>query len=225
MVGYAGSKVKVVLLSITDYNAGGTQTQTFGYDNLDRLTSAIASGGGTGGTYSLQNYAYNPDTGNLSSNAGVSYTYGDSAHKHAVTSTSNGNSYGYDQNGNQTTRTVGGITYTLIYDAENRLVQIKRGNDVLATYYYDGDGNRIRTEVGSTITTYIGSYLERECIDSTCTMKKYYAAAGQRVALRKGDGTLYFLLTDHLGSTAITATSSGGICIFYRYGSGKYRSS
>ncbi len=105
---------------------------------------------------------------------------------------------------------MGGITYTLIYDAENRLVQIKRGNDVLATYYYDGDGNRIRTEVGSTITTYIGSYLERECIDSTCTMKKYYSAAGQRVALRKGDGTLYFLLTDHLGSTAITATSSGG---------------
>jgi RHS repeat-associated protein len=204
------------VLTITDYKAGGTQTQTFGYDNLDRLTSAVASGG-TGGTYSLKNYAYNPDTGNLSSNAGVNYTYGDSAHKHAVTSTSNGNSYGYDQNGNQTTRTVGGITYTLIYDAESRLVQIKRGTDVQATYYYDGDGNRIRTEVGSTFTTYIGSHLEWECIDSTCAMKKYYSAAGQRVALRKGDGTLYFLLTDHLGSTAITATSSGGRYAELRY--------
>jgi RHS repeat-associated protein len=193
-----------------------SQDQIFDYGDLNRLVSAVASGG-TGGTYSLKNYAYNPDTGNLSSNAGVSYTYGDSAHKHAVTSTSNGNSYGYDANGNQTTRTVGGITYTLIYDAESRLVQIKRGTDVQATYYYDGDGNRIRTEVGSTFTTYIGSHLEWECIDSTCAMKKYYSAAGQRVALRKGDGTLYFLLTDHLGNTAITATSSGGRYAELRY--------
>ena len=45
------------------------------------------------------NYTYNPDTGNLASNAGVSYTYGNNNHKHAVTSASNGNTYGYDQNG------------------------------------------------------------------------------------------------------------------------------
>ena len=42
-------------------------------------------------------------------------------------------------------------------------------------------------------------------------------SAGQRVALRKGDGTLYFLLTDHLGSTAITATSSRGRDAELRY--------
>ncbi len=107
--------------------------------------------------------------------------------------------------------------YFLTYDAENRLVQIKRGTDIQATYYYDGDGNRVKTVVGSTTTTYIGSYLERECINTTCTMKSYYSAAGQRVALRKGDGTLYFLLTDHLGSTAITATSSGGRYSELRY--------
>jgi hypothetical protein len=35
---------------IKDYNASGTQTQTFGYDYLNRLTSAVASGG-SGGTY------------------------------------------------------------------------------------------------------------------------------------------------------------------------------
>ena len=48
--------------------------QTFAYDALDRLSSAVASGG-TGGTYSLQNYTYNPDTGNMTSNAGMSYAY------------------------------------------------------------------------------------------------------------------------------------------------------
>jgi uncharacterized protein RhaS with RHS repeats len=35
---------------IKDYNASGTQPQTFGYDGLNRLTSAVASGG-SGGTY------------------------------------------------------------------------------------------------------------------------------------------------------------------------------
>jgi RHS repeat-associated protein len=202
------------VLSITDYKAGGTQTQTFTYDALDRLVSAVASGG-TGGTYGLQNYTYHPDTGNLASNAGITYTYGDSAHKHAVTGTSNGNSYSYDANGNQTSRRVGGITYTLIYDAENRLVQIKRGSNIQATYTYDGDGNRVKTVVGSTTTAYVGNFLE--WTGSTATMKRYYYSGGQRVAMRQGSSTLYYLLTDHLGSTSITATSAGGFYTELRY--------
>jgi RHS repeat-associated protein len=48
-------------------------------------------------------------------------------------------------------------------------------------------------------------------------MKKYYYAGGQRVAMRQGSSTLYFLLTDHLGSTAITATSGGGWYSELRY--------
>ena len=68
-------------------------------------------------------------------------------------------------------RQVGGITYTLIYDAESRLVQIKRGSNIQATYTYDGDNNRVKTVVGSTTTTYVGNYLEWS--GSTTTMKKY----------------------------------------------------
>ena len=41
------------------------------------------------------------------------------------------------------------------------------------------------------------------------TWKVYYYVGGQRVAMR-ANGTLYFLLGDHLGSTAITANGSGG---------------
>ena len=54
---------------IKDYNAGGTQTQNFTYDSLDRLRAASASGG-TGGTYS-ESYTYNDTTGNLASKSGV----------------------------------------------------------------------------------------------------------------------------------------------------------
>ena len=42
-----------------------------------------------------------------------------------------------------TGRTVGGVTYTLVYDAENRLQQVKQGSTVLASYTYDG-GKRVR---------------------------------------------------------------------------------
>ena len=40
---------------------------------------------------------------------------------------------------------------------------------------------------------------------------------GQRVAMRQGSSTLYYLLTDHLGSTAVTATSGGGWYSELRY--------
>ena len=59
---------------IKDYKAGGTQTQTFHYDSLDRLIDATASGG-TGGTYSQETYGYSSTTGNLTTKAGNSLGY------------------------------------------------------------------------------------------------------------------------------------------------------
>ncbi len=47
------------ILSIQDYRMGLPQTQSFGYDNLNRLLSASASGGNGGvGDYSQQTYTY-----------------------------------------------------------------------------------------------------------------------------------------------------------------------
>jgi len=48
-----------------------------------------------------------------------------------------------------------------------------------------------------------------EWTGSASTMKKYYYAGGARVAMRQGSSTLYWLLSDHLGSTAITVDSAG----------------
>ncbi len=43
---------------------------------------------------------------------------------HAVQQAGSSNIYSYDCNGNMTVRTIGGVAYTLTYDAENRLTGI-----------------------------------------------------------------------------------------------------
>ena len=139
---------------IQDYPLGispNPQTQNFTYDALDRLTSAEAVDG-TGGNYSLEDYAYNAD-GNLSTKAGVTLNYpglgscsgGNRSIPHAVASYA-GNSYAYDCNGNMTTRTIGATTYTLTYDAENRMTAVS-GGGLSASFVYDGDGNRVKGTV------------------------------------------------------------------------------
>jgi len=62
--------------------------------------------------------------------------------------------------------------------------------------------------MGGVTTYYVGTHFE--WTGSTTTMVKYYYAGSQRVAMRKGSSTVYYLHGDHLGSTSITANSSGG---------------
>ena len=122
--------------------------------------------------------------------------------------------YTYDANGNQVTRNVGGNSYTLSYDAENRMVGVSGA--VTATFVYDGDGNRVKGTVSGTTTAYLGEYFE--WTGSTGTMRRFYFAGTTRVAMRSGS-TLKFLLGDHsltcvrdrLGSTSITTNSNGAI--------------
>ena len=60
-----------------------------------------------------------------------------------MTGLSDGSTFAYDANGNMTTRTQDGVTWTYTFDAENRLTQVV-GNGVTTTMVYDGIGACIK---------------------------------------------------------------------------------
>lgn len=150
-----------------------SQKQCFQYDYLYRLTAAFM--GNSGCT------AYSA-TGNITSygTGSNTYTYG-SSKPHAVTAAF-GNSYSYDAVGNQSTRTISGTAYSLVYDYDNRLTQVKQGTTVLASFVYDAEGNRVKGIVGITNTVYIAGLYEY----SGGAAKNYYTGPGGVVAMRSG---------------------------------------
>ena len=204
------------ITSLTDARNSG-QVQSFGYDWLDRLTSASTNAAGTG-QYS---HAYSYDAiGNITSMAGNSYTYS-SAQPHAVIA-AHGNAYGYDANGNQTSRTIGGVIYTQIFDQENRLSAVKQGSTTMGSFLYDANGNRVAGTVSGVTTVYIDGVYEWQPGGANT---RYYTGPDGVVAIRRtgyasGNG-VFSLLRDHLGSSSVIINSSGTVVkreYYYPYG-------
>ncbi|TAK35827.1 MAG: hypothetical protein EPO21_04880 [Chloroflexota bacterium] len=180
------------VISITD--GVNFETITYGYDHLDRLLSASAPNGET--------YSYD-EIGNMTSKNGGNLSY-DANHKHAVSAFS-GATYSYDANGCLTSTTArGGQAFS--YDPEIRPVRVDAGGATVTRFAYDGDsGRRKRLDVKGTVHA-VGSY-ERNVgngIDTSEVVTKYYTASlgklSRLIAFRRG-GTLYWVGTDHLGST------------------------
>jgi YD repeat-containing protein len=125
--------------------ASGPRNKSFGYDALNRLTSANAAGlwGSQAYTYDALNNLRSLQTGSQTS----IYHY-DSTNK--LGSISSGastlTSYLYDTRGNVT----GKNATTLVFDQKNQLTQIAGGG----SYAYDASGRRVSKTVGGTTTYY-----------------------------------------------------------------------
>jgi RHS repeat-associated protein len=230
--------------------AGATDTQQFCYDSLNRLTWSGTSGmppcsgasfsaGTLSGAQYQQSESYNVDGGLTSGPAG-NYTYGDSNHPHAVTSTSSGYSAAYDATGNLICRALTSATscsgtsstgQQLSYDAQGRLSNWEsQANSPAqtASYLYDGNGNRVAMQTtvngATTLTAYIGSVEEVQSTGSSTQTTTYYTVAGKRIAARV-NGTLYYFGYDALGSQVVVLNNSSTIVgsqLYGPYGSSRY---
>ena len=197
------------------------EVRTYGYDFLNRLTSADVTVSGS--PIDERDYAYNP-IGNMTSftlNNGTATTYtyptsgSSSVQPHAVSSrdipnTSNDDSFTYDANGNMTSRVQNGVTWTQTFDAENRLVSVTDGTTT-TQYVYDGSGGRVKRIVGNTTTLYVAG-MEIEKVSGTETQRTVYYPAGgafRVIVASPASNTLYFRHSDHLGSTSVLSDATG----------------
>jgi RHS repeat-associated protein len=81
-----------------------------------------------------------------------------------------------------------------------------------ASFTYDGDGKRVKSTINGTTTYFVGAHYEV----ANGVVTKYYYAGAQRIAMRT-NGTLKFLLGDHLGSTSLTTDAGGNVVSEMRY--------
>jgi YD repeat-containing protein len=114
-----------------------------------------------------------------------------------------GNSYVHDANGGQTQRTIGNDIFDLTYDAESRLVEVKKNSTIIAEFTYDADGRRVRSVMDGETILFVGAHYEVKGSEIT----KYYFAGASRIAMRKytipQSMSVEYFLTDHLGSTSM----------------------
>jgi RHS repeat-associated protein len=175
-----------------------SETETFSYDSLDRLTAVSGAY-----TYSV---SYD-EIGNITNLNGNAYSYG--SKPHAVTSVGS-TSCVYDSNGNMTTRGA----QTITWDVENRPTTVTGG----ASFVYDGDGNRVKKTEGGETTLYINKCYEKNLTTGVITSSYYL---GDRLIAQKENTTLRYIHQDSLGSSSVVSNSSGtsvGSVKYYPFG-------
>ncbi|MGW1973887.1 RHS repeat domain-containing protein, partial [Streptomyces tubercidicus] len=106
------------------------------------------------------------------------------------------------------TRTVGGDTQTLDWDAEGHLAKVTEGTKT-TSYVYDADGNRLIRRTDSETTLYLGgTELTLAKGASTAKATRYYDLGGGNQAIRTDDGKLSFLLGDHHGTSELAVNAT-----------------
>jgi RHS repeat-associated protein len=187
-----------------------SETDTYTYDNLDRLMSVCFQASCPGGNDPFIRWTYD-DVGNRLSEARPSgsktYTYNASDQLTQAGPTT----YTYDGNGNE--KTAGSTTFN--YNLLNQLVSTTTGSTT-TTYSYDGLGKRLQASTGSQAskkTNYLWDVsndlaqigLER---DGNNSLLRRYIYGARRISMTSGNSSYYFHY-DPVGSVVNMTSSTG----------------
>jgi RHS repeat-associated protein len=185
------------LRSIVTAKSGPLLNLTYEYDGAGNVTAITDALGGP--PLGQLSYAYEA-IGNIKTKEGVGYTY-DPLRIHAVKTTSDGKSYGYDPNGNM----LSDGTRTMAWDYDNRLASVTVGG-ATTVFTYDGAGQRVKKQSVASTTLYAGKLYE--CTGGACTRHVY---AGDRLvaSVVSATGAVRYYHQDHLGSTRVVTDSTG----------------
>lgn len=118
--------------------------------------------------------------------------------------------YDYDANGNL----IRGEGKYFEYNDANQLVRVRQSDangPVLAEYFYDYNGQRVKKIENGVATYYIGKHFEKRVAGENQTNTSYYFANGERVAKMDSAGTMTFFHSDHLGGTNAVTDATGSL--------------
>ena len=190
--------------SVSYLGAGLSYTQSFGYDELNRLTTSSESTGGWSQTNKYDRYG----------NRAIDLGGGNQSLYFSAANRITNAGYSYDAVGNLTNDGV----QSFGYDAENKITTVNSVSDV---YRYDGDGNRVRKNFASgekVRMVYSGGLLIAEYDLTNGSLKKeyVYGAKGLLATIEPSTGTRY-TTADHLGSPRVVTDSSAGVVSRHDY--------
>jgi RHS repeat-associated protein len=203
---------RVTTLTTTNPTGSNPQpvTETFSYDELGRLATH-----GSSDKPSLQPEKYEYDAiGRItrSPTAGL-YHYDDPAHIHAATSTSTGHHRVYNTAGNLKQLTdPGGRTLKLTWTPQGMPETITNSQNS-TTMAYGADGQRVARSTSGATTYYFDRYLEQD----NAGLTKYYWAGNQLIARRNPNGSVAYLLQDHVHSTRVVTDQNQAVTARYNY--------
>jgi RHS repeat-associated protein len=214
-------------------NADSGRTQSFTYDPLNRILSAMSSA--TSGV-DCWGQNFGPD-GNAADDALANLTKINSGTQTSppcpygllnVTVDANNHinsdsTFWYDSGGNMTMDGKGS-TYWYTFDAENHLIRAVGMSGGPYCYVYDGNGLRVGKKsganmdcTGGTVTILYWRSISGDALaetDSTgsttnAAYNEYVFFDGRRIASRNGAGAIFYYFADQLGSTRTITTGSG----------------
>ncbi|ALS99737.1 chitobiase/beta-hexosaminidase C-terminal domain-containing protein [Lacimicrobium alkaliphilum] len=194
------------------------RTESFTYDELQRLTHASTTGTGISfdvdyGYDAVGNIRYKSDYSTNSTSA-YQYNTGNNKIKSIALKGGGSVSFGYDQKGNLTTRN--GST-GIAYNVFNKPVQINKNGSVSLSYGADlSRVKQVRTTGGTTTTTwYIDKHYEVESQGGSTTQAVYISDVAI-IKLSDTDKSIRFTHRDRLGS-ATTLTDHNGQVVARRH--------
>jgi RHS repeat-associated protein len=179
-------------------------TTTFGYDPMYRLNAVTYPNG------DIQSYTYDPMGNRLTkvhNGATTNYTTDDADQMTAA----GGVAYGYDNNGNQTSRG----TDTFTYNTENRLTATNLAGTA-GSYAYNGDGLRTSRTIGATTSTFAWGNATGMPVVLRDSAGNRYLYGLDLISVSDSANKKFYYHTDGLGSTTAITGSTGAVVKTYQ---------
>jgi RHS repeat-associated protein len=183
----------------------------FAYDSFNRLASSNKNSGQATFSYVYDRYGNRWQQNAPQGGPAAQYIFDNN--NHFI-----GSGVIYDAVGNVLTD---GLGNSFIWDAEGRLIQVKQGSTVIATYSYDAEGRRVHGPNGEYIYDLNGKMITQIALNGVWSYGEIYT--GSRHLATYSGGTTNFYHGDWLGTKRIMTGLNGSTsltCTGFAFGDG-----